>query len=89
MQFVIPMRLLRKIVVFVESAPFVVVSHSGDTKEAFVELAIFAILVVVGEANNATAWVDELVFDASIAKAFGGVKKDNGVIPAEFGGLFI
>ena len=83
------MRLLRKIVVFVESAPFVVVSHGGDAKEAFVELAIFAILVVVGEANNATAWVDELVFDASIAKAFCGVEKDNGFIPAEVGGLFI
>ena len=83
------MRLLRKIIVFVESAPFVVVSHGGDAKEAFVELAIFAILVVVGEANNSTGWVDEFVFDASIAKAFGGVEKDNGVIPAEVGGLFI
>ena len=45
--------------------------------------------VVVGKTNNATAWVDELVFDASVAKAFGGVEKDNGIIPTKVGGLFI
>lgn len=52
------MRFLGEVVGVTEGAPVVVVGHCSDTQKAFVELATVAVLIVVGEANDAAGGID-------------------------------
>ena len=82
------MFLLSAVIVFAEGAPAVVVGHRGDAEEAFVELPP-AVVVVVGEADDSAGRVDQAVVYAGVVEAFPGVEEDDGVIPAEVGGLAV
>ena len=88
MQFFVPVFFLCLIGFLVEGAPAVVVSHGGDAEEAFFELS-FAVVVVVGEADNAAGRINEVVFYACVVKAFSGVEEDDGILPAEVSRLAV
>ena len=72
----------------VKGAPAVVVSHGGDAEEAFFKLS-FAVVVVVGEADDTACRINEVVFYAGVVKALSGVEEDNRILPAEVSRLAV